>query len=160
MIYGELGRYPLSIVIKKRIISFWHKLVSENANKLSSSLYRILLNDFLSETYEYDWISSVKSIFDDTGLSYIWTEHFVENSTLLSKAIQFILESQYKQEWHGFLQQSSKYLNYRLYKTEHKFENYLIQLPLGLLQKFINFRLCNNRLPIEVGRWRGIDLFM
>ena len=46
MIYGELGRYPLSIVIKKRIISFWYKLVSGNANKLSSSLYRILLNDF------------------------------------------------------------------------------------------------------------------
>ena len=95
MIYGELGRYPLSIVTKKRIISFLYKLVSGNTNKLSSSLYRILLNDFLSETYEYDWISFVKSIFDDTGLSYIWTEHFVENSTWLSKAIQFILESQY-----------------------------------------------------------------
>ena len=66
---------------------FWYKLVNGNANKLSSSLYRILLNDFLSETYEYDWISSVKSIFDNTGLSYIWTEHFVENSTWLSKAI-------------------------------------------------------------------------
>ena len=46
MIYGELGRYPLSIVIKKRIINFWYKLVSGNANTLSSSLYRILLNDF------------------------------------------------------------------------------------------------------------------
>ena len=46
MIYGELGRYPLSIVIKKRIISIWYKLVNGNANKLSSSLYRIILNDF------------------------------------------------------------------------------------------------------------------
>ena len=28
MIYGELGRYPLEIDIKNRIISFWAKLLS------------------------------------------------------------------------------------------------------------------------------------
>jgi hypothetical protein len=28
MIYGELGRYPLEINIKSRIISFWAKLLS------------------------------------------------------------------------------------------------------------------------------------
>jgi hypothetical protein len=28
MIYGELGRYPLEIDIKRRIISFWAKLLS------------------------------------------------------------------------------------------------------------------------------------
>ena len=48
MIYGDLGRYPLSTVIKKRIISFWSKLVNGNINRLSSSLYRILLDDVLT----------------------------------------------------------------------------------------------------------------
>jgi hypothetical protein len=35
MIYGELGRYPLEIDIKSRIISFWAKLLSGKELKLS-----------------------------------------------------------------------------------------------------------------------------
>ena len=29
MIYGELGRYPLQLNVKMRMISFWSKLISE-----------------------------------------------------------------------------------------------------------------------------------
>ena len=89
MIYGELGRYPLSIVIKKRIISFWSKLVNGNFYRLSSSLYRILLDDVLTNNLRYDWISFVKSIFDDTGLSYIWFEQKADNSINNNLVIQY-----------------------------------------------------------------------
>jgi len=41
MVYGELGRFPLSINIKMRMVGFWNRLVS-NENKLSSHLYRSL----------------------------------------------------------------------------------------------------------------------
>ena len=157
MIYGELGRHPLSIIIKKRIVAFWCKLVNGNMNRFSSSLYRILLDDVQTHNFRYDWISFVKAIFDDTGLSYIWFEHNAENSSWLSKTVQNILESQYKQAWQDSLEQSSKCSNYKIYKTKHKFEKYLILLPPRLLQKLICFRLCNNRLPIETGRWRGTD---
>jgi hypothetical protein len=30
MVYGELGRYPLALQIKKRMISFWYKTLTEN----------------------------------------------------------------------------------------------------------------------------------
>ena len=92
-----------------------------------------------------------------TGLSYIWFEHNAENSSWLSKTVQNILESQSKQAWQNSLEQSSKCSNYKMYKTEHKFEKYLTLFPPRLLQKIICFRLCNSRLPIETGRWRGID---
>ena len=52
MIYGDLGRYPLSVVIKKRIVSFWSKLVNGVVNRLSSSLYRILLDDVLTNNFK------------------------------------------------------------------------------------------------------------
>jgi hypothetical protein len=42
MIYGELGRYPLSINIKVRMISFWCKLVNSQGDKLSSTLFGVL----------------------------------------------------------------------------------------------------------------------
>ena len=79
MIYGEFGRYLLSIIIQKRIVAFWCKLVNGSINRLSSSLYRILLDDFRTHNFRCDWISYVKAIFDDTGLSYIWFEHHAEN---------------------------------------------------------------------------------
>ena len=142
---------------KKRIVAFWCKLVNGNMNRLSSSLYWILLDDVQTHNFRFDWILFVKAIFDDTGLSYIWFEHNAENSSWLSKTVQNILESQYKQAWQDSLEQSSKCSNYKIYKTEHKFEKYLTLLPPRLLQILICFRLCNNRLPIETGRWRGTD---
>ena len=42
IVYGELGRFPLEIRVKLRMISYWCKLVNNEA-KLSSSLYRLML---------------------------------------------------------------------------------------------------------------------
>lgn len=120
-------------------------------------MYRILLDDVSNSRFQYDWFSFVKSILDSTGLSYIWLEQNTENSFWLSQTVKITLESQFKQEWQTSIDTSSKCINYRLFKTEHKFENYLLNLPPKLMKTFIKFRLCNNKLPIEVGRWRGID---
>ena len=43
MVYGELGRFPLEINLKMRMISFWCKLV-QNDVKLSSVIYRLMLS--------------------------------------------------------------------------------------------------------------------
>lgn len=42
MVYGELGRYPLDIDIKLKIVSYWCKLVSDKETKLSSIAYTLL----------------------------------------------------------------------------------------------------------------------
>ena len=40
MLYGELGRYPLNITVKLKIVSFWSKLIDGKQSKLSSLIYR------------------------------------------------------------------------------------------------------------------------
>ena len=72
MVYGELGRYPLEIRVKLRMVSFsfWTKLV-QSENKLSSILYWLMLQIHQIGNYDFKWISFVMSIFDNTGLSYI-----------------------------------------------------------------------------------------
>ena len=42
MLYGELGRYPLNITVKLKILSFWSKLIDGKQSKLSSLIYRLL----------------------------------------------------------------------------------------------------------------------
>ena len=126
------------------MVNFWCKLVNGHENKLSSYMYRILLDDVSNSRFEYDWFSFVKSIFDSIGLSYIWLGQNIENSFWLSQTVQITTESQFKQEWQTSIDTFSKCINYRLFKTEHKFENYLLKLPPKLMKTFIKFRLCNN----------------
>ena len=45
--YGELGRFPLIIYVKSRMISYWcNMLYGNNTNKLSSRIYNTLLLDY------------------------------------------------------------------------------------------------------------------
>jgi hypothetical protein len=39
MVYGEIGRFPVEIIIKLRMATFWNKMLCNN-NKLSSIMYR------------------------------------------------------------------------------------------------------------------------
>ena len=69
MIYGELGRYPLEISIKLRIIKYWTKLVMGKEGKLPVLLYKLADKKY---SEEITWLKTVKSILDNTGLSYVW----------------------------------------------------------------------------------------
>jgi hypothetical protein len=42
MVYGEMGRFPMDIVIKLRMVMFWNSLI-DNSGKLSSILYKLML---------------------------------------------------------------------------------------------------------------------
>ena len=45
VLYSELGRFPISLIIKQRLIKFWGELVTDTRGRLSSSMYRLLYND-------------------------------------------------------------------------------------------------------------------
>ena len=51
---------------------------------------------------------------------------------------------------------SPKCLNYRIFKEELIFEQYLSKLPLKLALELCKYRTCNMNLPIEKGRWINI----
>ena len=80
----------------------------------------------------------------------------------ISQITELTLKDQFKQSWLSTINDSSKCLNYRIYKTEHV-RRYLITIPYKLKKKKKkkkkknNFRTCNHKLPIETGRWRQID---
>ncbi|KAL4233948.1 hypothetical protein ACF0H5_005603 [Mactra antiquata] len=157
MLYGDLGRFPLDITIKKRIIGYWYKL-THNQYLLSSNLYRVVHNDFSVNNKIYPWLSNVKKIFDECGLSYIWQGQYFQGSKHeLLNLLEISLKDQYRQSWSNAIFESAKCLNYRTYKTEHTLEKFYTELPNQFLQPFINFRLCNNYLPVEKGRWIGLD---
>lgn len=150
MVYGELGRYPLVINIKVRMISFWGKLINSQNSKLSSKLFHVLKN------YKNPWCESVKNILDDCGLSYIWQENSI-NIPWLKMKVRNILLDQFNQSWYSDVQNSPKSINYRLFKKSLAFEEYFLNLPSKLWKKYCIFRTGNAKLPIETGRWFNIS---
>ena len=57
----------------------------------------------------------------------------------------------YTDKWLNSVSQSNKGLFYKEYKTELKFENYLVEMNVSLRYFLVKFRTSNHRLPIEEG---------
>jgi hypothetical protein len=78
MLYGELGRYPLNITVKLKVLSFWSKLIDGKQSKLSSLIYGLLyLKTHGNNTFS--WINFVKSILDDYNLRIVSGFFFLNN---------------------------------------------------------------------------------
>ena len=81
MVYGELGRFPLEIDIKLRMLSFYSRMM-KNENKLSSIMFKLMYGLHRSGVCHFKWIEYVKSIFDSCGQSYIFTDIFLIDFSL------------------------------------------------------------------------------
>ena len=71
VIYGGHGRYPLGLLIKKKHIGFMYKLLNKDYN-LSSTVYRIVVQDSFVSNNVYSWFNCVKDILNECGHVYIW----------------------------------------------------------------------------------------
>ena len=59
MLYGELRRKPLKLIIQQRIIGFWARIVSGKQTKIYFLLYQLMFNDSLLHNYHYIWIKHI-----------------------------------------------------------------------------------------------------
>lgn len=155
MLYAELGRYPIQITIDTRIIQFWNKLVTGKVSKLSHILYQVSRTNLGRSSKQ---INHVTKIFENTGKYNIWLKQSRLNNTNVHKTIKQSLLDQFLQSWDEQTQLSSKRKNYRLFKSNILFENYLTILPKSSYLQLIKFRTANHKLPIETGRWNNTDI--
>ena len=103
MLYGELGRYPLEITIKSRMIGFWYRITHGNPIKLSSVLYQCLLH---SSHINSKWLTCIKSIFTKIGRPDIWQSQQNFHLKSVSFLVKKILIDQYMQDWYIIFQSS------------------------------------------------------
>ena len=134
------------------MVNYWSKLISGKQHKLSSLLYqKVRANNSQSK-----WAASIKKNFEDCGRLDIW----INQSANLhcSSLIKHILQSQFLQNWSAKLDNSSKGLNYRIFKDTIKIEPYLLKVPLRFYLHFAKLRTGNHRFPCERGRWLGFEI--
>ncbi len=157
MVYGELGRFPVAILVKVRMISCWGKLLSCNL-RLSSIMYSLVYNlSTTNESLKFDLINNVKNILQDTGMSYVWLSLSVSSVQWLKNNVKLVLTDQFKQTWRIAAESSSKGEYYVIYKDILKLEPYLLELHYKFRIWITRLRTSNHRLPIENGRRQNID---
>ena len=155
MLYAELGRYPLHIYIKTRMIGYWNKLLLSKQSKISYLLYQALRT---IKNKRPKWICFIEKILTDVGRNDIWLNQNLINSTGIKYFVKQVLHDQYLQSWSVDLNESSKGKNYSTFKDRIELEHYLKVLPRNLYLTMARFRTCNFKLPIETGRWYDIDI--
>ena len=151
MVYGELGRYPLSISVKVRMLTFWANVINCNTSKLTG-IYLLASRNHNINSIRSPWITFVKGILDECGLCNIYSCTQV-NVLWLKHTVKRILCDQYLQQWNSEKCNSSRGINYRMFKHDFKLENYLLELSTKNTRILCKFRTGNVKLPIENGRW-------
>ena len=116
MALGETGRFPVSIHINTRVVSFWSRIIrTSNKNKLSSIMYNIMYAHYRINTVESKWLKHIKNILDNCGVSFIWLSQSITICSL-PEFIRLNLREQYSQEWSATVYNSSKCVLYRVFK--------------------------------------------
>lgn len=157
MVLGELGASPIENSIKARILNFWGRLVHGKPNKICSVLYRTMFNLHEKGIIHCQWIAKVKTILNDLGCTNYWLSQSIPNLDTFKSRIKTLLNDQCLQNWNSSVNVSPKLLNYRIFKTELKLEKYLTCLPKNLSLELCKFRCLNSKIPIEKGRFLGIE---
>ena len=158
MVYGELGRFPLEIKIKIRIISYWSNLLNPNTVKLSKRMYQYLLELDQQNTYTSPWISYVKKVLNECGRSDLWINQTTINPQIVKPLITQTLKDQFVQKWRSDLATMSSCDLYNTLKGQFELEKYLRSdiINKSLKTALCKFRCGNTRLPKILGRYNNI----
>ena len=159
MVYAELGAKPLIYTVKTRMINYWARIVHYTENRFNCIFYNLILSKCNNEGANFKWIDFIKNILNECGLTYIWNDQGLYNFNIkwLKELIKQILNDQFQQILISNMQNSSKASNYKLFKENCEFEEYLDLLNDNERILLCKFRTTNHRLIIETGRWQNID---
>ena len=155
MLHAELGRYPIELTVKCRMINFWKRIITGKLSKISFTLYSALR---VTPNFESKWIKNIKGILNEAGRPNPWHTQNNISSTNISRIIKARLTDQNIQTWHTNLQHSSKGRNYENFKDGIGLELYFLKLQPKHYLHIVKFRTGNHHFRIEIYRWEGIPL--
>lgn len=158
MVYGELGRLPVTIHIKSRILSFWGKLLKCNEPKVSTIMLKLMSHRLKKGMQTPRWLSKVKQLLNDSGLCHMWSSQLSKTSIpLLKKQFVTVQKNQFLQLWLNQIWNSGKCTNYRIFKDKFVIEPYLTFLPKHHRIMVTKFRCRNHKLPVETGAYLCLE---
>ena len=105
-IYGELGRVPLNVLRKVRILKYRFKFLSSPQTLLQNKIYSEKVLETKSNSNEKSWAANLKCLIIDLGFSFLWNQMPLTQRQL-SVVIQRVYDT-FLQEWYAELNSSGK----------------------------------------------------
>ena len=123
-LYSELGRKPLIVLRKLRILKYWRKVI-ESGDSLIKNVYSVLHDDALNNnTYNNtNWAYQVKKLLESLGFAYVWENQALDNLTL--NEIKQRLFDQANQDLMMSINTSTRLDSYCIFKEDTKLEPYI-----------------------------------
>ena len=158
MVFGETGTYPVDISIKTRLLCFWFKLVTNvNDDKLTSVVYRCLLNLFVWNVHQCPYLLFVERTLNELGLSNLWLNQGGQNISVewFKEKVKVCLKDQFLQTYYSHVDNDDVYSNYRMFKPSFGLDPYFTLLPDNFVICLARFRTTNNVLPVNRLRYNA-----
>ena len=155
-LYSELGRKPLIVFRKLRILKYWWKII-ESDDTLIKNVYNLLYDDVLNErNYNAsNWAYQVKNILESLGFAYTWNNQALDNLTF--HEIKQRLFDQANQDLMRSINTSTKLQSYCIFKEDTHLESYIDTVKITKYRFALSrLRLSSHNLAIETGRYTGI----
>ena len=158
MLFGEIGRFPVDVHLKTRMLCYWYKLVNHaNSSKFSSVMYRFCLKMYENSSLQFTYIDCIKTLLGELGLYGIWLNqaNLTFSIDWFKEKVKRCLMDQYIQTWLSEINNADKgiYTNYRMYKESFASERYFTLLPSSQATTVMRFRTLNNKLPVQTERF-------
>ena len=159
-VYGELGRFPLSVICKERAVKFWLKLLKNRQSLTFQVLMsevevtnnNLLRNQIIKKRH---WATNMKTLIESLGFGEAWYNQFVDIPNL--NVIRTRIRDQFMQHWCNHINNTPKLEYYSMFKTTFCFEKYLDCITNDYFRKSLtSFRVSAHNLEIERGRYYNI----
>jgi len=148
MVYGEVGTFPLQVTVDKFIINYWMRILNKDNVTFTHLIYMISLNLFMRGEYEVKWLSRVKRILDNCGLSYVWYNQDTIDNKRCKSIIHRRIEDIALHNWYSQISTSSMCTMYRIFKKQLVFEKYLLNSNCRDRINLAKMRCSNGRIPV------------
>ena len=106
-VYGEMGRVPLSVLRKVRILKYWYKILSSYDTLLFKvHVYDEQVSSLMQGSPENNWVLQVKMLLNEFGFTYL-----CNIQTMTKLQLQMVIQciyDQYFQSWYSVVNTSSK----------------------------------------------------
>ena len=155
-IYGDSGRYPITVSSAISFVKYWHRI--SNMNDVTNSLLVSTYEEIKLNLDKYSWFKNVSNMTEfisenvstcKANLSAVCNKLRESLKTVFIRGWKNELLSDNRKQGYG-----NKLRTYRAFKSEFKLERYLLECNnVSHRKNFARFRLSAHRLNIESMRY-------
>ena len=100
------------------MIKFWVRLIIRGRiSKLSFLMYCCLWQLYQEGLYSSPWLTHIRNICNNCGMSWVWDSQTVVNATWFKKAVEIRMKDQWITLWNANLASKSICCSYKIYNN-------------------------------------------